>query len=129
MKNTKISIGVAVIAIFIAGCSTVTIEGGGSKDDIVSAPITIHGSMYGFDWQNKKGVIFAKDSKGRVNKSLYSVCCHTNYFYLLTGVLSFGLYYPQTFEYTLTVPQKTDSENEPGYNPFKKKTPKKRGNK
>ena len=120
MKEIKFSIVVALLAIFLVGCSTVTIEGGGNEDVVFSKPITVHGSMYGFEWDDSKNVVLAQNTKNRL-LPIYSVKAHTNYLYLLSGVLSFGLYYPQTFEYKLVIHEKVDDENEKPYNPFKKK--------
>lgn len=122
MENTKLSIVAALVAIFLIGCSTVTIEGGGNEDVVFSEPITIHGSMYGFAWDGNKNVVLAQNTKNRL-LPVYSVKAHTNYLYLLSGVLSFGLYYPQTFEYKLVVPEKVDDKNEKPYKPFRKKIP------
>jgi len=104
----------------VAGCSTVTIEGGGGEDVVFSKPITVHGSMYGFTWDGSDDVVLAQDGNKRL-RPIYSVRAHTNYFYLLTGVVSLGLYYPQTFEYKLVAPEKIDGDGEKPYNPFKKK--------
>jgi len=108
MFNGKLLL-VSIVCIILSGCSTVIVEGSGNKDVITSAPVTIHGSMYGFDWQNRKNVLLALDKDDRP-QPIYSVEYHTNYFYLLTGVLTLGIYYPQTFEYTLVVPEQYDDE-------------------
>ncbi len=110
INKTVLSVSLVCITLFLTGCSTVIVEGSGNKDVISSAPVTIHGSMYGFDWQNKKNVLLAMDKDDRT-QSIYSVECHTNYLYLLTGVLTLGFYYPQTFEYTLVVPEQYDDED------------------
>lgn len=129
MKEIKFSLVVALLAIFFVGCSTVTIEGGGNENVVFSQPITVHGSMYGFAWDDSKDVVLAQNTKNRL-LPIYSVKAHANYLYLLTGVLSFGLYYPQTFEYKLVVPEKVDDENETPYNPTAKiHSAKKRGGK
>jgi hypothetical protein len=136
MNKNILSIIVCGMMLFAAGCATVTIEGGGNEDDVFSKPITVHGSMYGFAWDASKDVVLAQKETPKQTKKnntesnqkknprlfpMYSVKAHTNYLYLLTGVLSFGLYYPQTFEYKLMVPEKADDENEESYNPLKKK--------
>ena len=118
------SIGVAIIAIFIAGCSTVTIEGGGNEDIVFQKPVTLHGSMYGFTWDDSDDIVYAYEVDSKKKKRLLpisSLKSHTNYLNLLVGVFSFGLYYPQTFEYKFAVPKQASDENEEEYNPFKKK--------
>jgi hypothetical protein len=126
MYKMKLIISLCAVSFMLAACSTVTVDSAKDEALTASAPVTIHGSMYGFDWQNKKNVVLAKNASGRL-VPLCRIECHTNYLYLLTGVLSLGLYYPQTFEYTLVKPETSDGENEESFNPFKKKLQKSGG--
>ncbi|NQZ57607.1 MAG: hypothetical protein HRT88_09115 [Lentisphaeraceae bacterium] len=116
-RNTLFTIMITAM-LLASGCSTAVIEGSGNKL-VASEPVTLHGSMYGFDWQGKKNVILAKDMNNRP-QAIYRVQSHTNYLYLLTGVVSLGFYYPQTFEYTLIEPVIIDDEEEESYKPKKK---------
>lgn len=119
-KCMDLSIVLVFISIFMAGCSTVIIEGGGNEDVVFSKPITVRGSMYGFSWDNKKNVVLAKDKNNRLCP-IHSVRLHSSYLDVLMGVASLGLYYPQTVEYKLVVPEQVDDENEMSYDPFNKK--------
>lgn len=125
-KYINASIALVFLGFFMAGCSNITIEGGGNEDVVFSEPVTIHGSMYGFSWDNKQNVVLAKDDNDRLSP-IYSVQLHSSYLDILMGVFSLGLYYPQTVEYKLVVPEQIDDENETPYNPFNKKKPGKRG--
>ena len=120
MKFLVTSVTLTILAGFLVGCSTVTIEGGGNEGAAFKNPITVHGSMYGFAWDNTKNVVLAQGKKHRL-RPIYSVKVHNNYLDVLLGTLSLGLYYPQTFEYKLVVPDKFDDESEKPYNPLGKK--------
>ena len=124
MKNIKVSITAVILAIFISGCSTVTIQGGGNEDVIFQKPVTVHGSMYGFTWDDSDNDVYAYKGKIKKQKRLLpisSLKAHTNYLNLLAGVFSFGLYYPQTFEYKLALPKQANDADEEEYIPGRKK--------
>lgn len=78
----------------ISGCATMTIEGDGQKTpESETGTHTVHGSFYGFVWSQPP---VTKCGNGR---GLYRVRYHTNAIYLLTSVISIGLYVPQTAQW------------------------------
>lgn len=136
LETRKLGISLLCVALsltLLSGCSTVTIEGGGNEDDVFQQPITVHGSMYGFTWDDSDDLVLAYKVNSKKKKRLLSISslkAHTNYLNLLAGVFSFGLYYPQTFEYKLVSPERADDADEEEYIPGKRrKTSKKSGGK
>ncbi len=124
MNSKNLSLILVGCMLFASGCSTVTIEGGGNEGVVFSKPITVHGSMYGFTWDDSDDLVFAYKIDSKKQKRLLpitSLKAHTNYLNLLAGVLSFGLYYPQTFEYKFAVPKQASDADEEEYIPGRKK--------
>ncbi len=83
-----------LMAIALAGCATMTIEGDGQKTPgSKTGTHTVHGSYYTFVWSAPP---VEKCDNGR---GLYRVRYHTNVLYALGSLLSLGLYVPQTAEW------------------------------
>jgi hypothetical protein len=94
------------VAIFIlcllTGCMSVPIEGDCPKTpDSKFGKETVHGSFYGFNWDdNSRNVCKAKDRLG-----LAKVEYRTNFFYALVSVASLGIYAPVNVDYWVEAPQ------------------------
>ncbi|MFA7231864.1 MAG: hypothetical protein WC071_11395 [Victivallaceae bacterium] len=88
-------------AFILAGCTNFPIEGSGTPEK-TNGHETIHGSFYGFKWQEYE-IKKAKDGLG-----LYRVICHANYLYSATAVLTLGLYVPQEIEWWIQAPPQQD---------------------
>lgn len=84
--------GCLAFALILAGCVNFPIEGSGTPQK-TNGYETIHGSYYGFKWQ-EYDIKKAKDGLG-----LYRVIYHTNYLYSAAAVLTLGLYVPQDVEW------------------------------
>ena len=106
----------AIFSLFLlfatSGCMTFIVEGDVPKTpDSETKPETVHGSLYDFRWQQWT-VEKCEDRKG-----IARVEYHTNALYLLTSVVTLGLYVPQTVTWWCEAEKPEDDEDEEIYVP------------
>jgi len=100
------------LAPMLSGCMTFAVEGDGEKTaNSVTGTATVHSSLYGFDWSNWL-VERCVDSR-----ALYRVEYHTNAVYLVTSLVSLGLYAPQTVTWWCDDSRHVDDNGEEEYVP------------
>ncbi len=90
----------------LAGCSTFELEGSGSiSPSTITGRETVHGSLYGYRWQQFQVEKCEQDS-------LFRIEFHTNALLLLTSLVTLGLYVPQTVEWWCNTQVAPDEEEE-----------------
>ena len=89
----------AVIA--MSGCMQFAIEGDCPKTpDSIFGKETIHGSFYGFNWDDDR----RKVKKINNGLGIYKVEYHTNIIYSFVSLISLGLYVPVDIDYWTEAP-------------------------
>lgn len=92
---------VLVSLVCLSGCMTFELEGAGKqtpKSQIGRA--TVHGSLYGFEWSERKWNTEVCTNGNHLRKAEF----HTNILYLLASTLSLGLYVPQSVDWWCEAP-------------------------
>ena len=100
MKLIRMLVVVCVVSV-LSGCMSIPIEGDCAKNpDSKYGRETVHGSYYGFNWDdNSRQVCKADHGLG-----LARVEYRSNFFYALVSVLSFGVYVPVDVDYWVQAP-------------------------
>ena len=93
VKAVVLALGLSLAS----ACSSFIIEGDGQKAPAMHQE-TIHGSLYGFTW-NQHDISKSGDYRG-----LYRVRVSTNGWYLLASAVTLGLYLPQDVQWWLQQP-------------------------
>lgn len=86
----------------LTGCMNFAIEGDGPKTpDSKFGRETIHGSYYGFNWDDTSRVVRKADDGLGLAKVEY----RSNFFYALVSVVSLGAYAPVDVDYWVESPE------------------------
>lgn len=99
--------GIAGVLVFcllgtLGGCMSFAIEGDCPKTpDSKFGQETVHGSLYGFNWDDGSRQVRKADNRLGLAKVEY----HTNVFYLLASVVSLGAYVPVDVDYWVEGPE------------------------
>lgn len=104
MKKVLIIYSLLIFSCFLCGCQTVTVTGSGTQLENNSK--FIHGSMYGYTWNEVNLKLGKKDR-------LYTVEFADNYLFDFVGVITLGIYKPVEVYYTYYVPE-DESQKEEG---------------
>ena len=93
----------AVCAVSIlTGCMSVPIEGDCPKTpDSKYGQETVHGSLYGFNWDDSSRQVRKANNRLGLAKVEY----RTNFFYALLSVVSLGAYAPVDVDYWVEAPK------------------------
>ena len=104
MKWISILIVACTVSI-LSGCMHFAVEGGCPKTpDSKYGQETVHGSFYGFNWDdNTRQVRKANNGLG-----LAKVEYHTNFFYSVLSIVSLGAYVPLDVDYWVEAPRTID---------------------
>jgi hypothetical protein len=90
----------------VSACTTFEIEGSGSfTPDARTGSETVHGSLYGIEWQPRTVEKCGQDT-------LFRVEYHTNAALLLASVATLGFYVPQTVEWWCAAASDDDEDEE-----------------
>jgi hypothetical protein len=86
----------------LSGCMSFAVEGDCPKTpDSKFGQETIHGSFYGFNWDDGTRQVRKADDRLGLAKVEY----HTNVFYVLLSVVSLGAYVPVDMDYWVEAPK------------------------
>lgn len=101
MKKALSSVILLGMISFLTGCMQFAIEGDCPKTpDSVFEKETVHGSFYGFNWDDKTRNVRKSSDRLGIAKVEY----HTNVFYSIVSLMSLGLYVPVDIDYWIEGP-------------------------
>lgn len=93
---------IVTIAAVLSGCMHFAIEGDCPKTpDSFYGQETIHGSYYGYNWNDASRQVRKSDNE----LGLFRVEYRTNFFYALVGVITLGAYAPVDADYWVCAPE------------------------
>ena len=89
----------------LSGCMHFAVEGDCPKTpDSKYGQETVHGSFYGFNWDDTTRIVRKADNKLGLTKVEY----RTNFFYALVSVVTLGVYAPVDLDYWVCAPKTID---------------------
>lgn len=102
LKRRASTFLVVCVMAMLSGCMSFAVEGDCPKTpDSKFGQETVHGSLYGFNWDDGTRQVRKADNGLGLAKVEY----HTNAFYVLISVVSLGTYVPVDVDYWVEAPK------------------------